>query len=312
MKNQMLKKTNLTIFSLLICLQGCTQISSLPIPKIDPSVSTSTKVLTVSTNNLELEIANQINQYRQSRNLTSIQLNSFLSEQARLYSERVARGETSFENTNFDAEIDDIRQRIPFENVKINLAYNQGYEDPATATVQNWLGSIPHRQNIEGNFDLMGIGVAKNESDQYYFTLMLLQQIPPISGATLREFEIEVFTQVNQYRQSRGLSALRLDERISQQSRLHSQGMAGGSATFSHDGFEQRIEAIARLINLQGAAENLAYNQGYDDPVKTAVEGWIKSPGHHKNMIGDFDLTGVGVARNEKGEYYLNQIFIKQ
>jgi uncharacterized protein YkwD len=29
-------------------------------------------------------------------------------------------------------------------------------------------------------------------------------------------------------------------------------------------------------------------------------------------MEGNFDLTGIGVSKNAKGEYYLTQIFIKR
>lgn len=290
---------------------GCTDKMSLSSVESKPT-TTAVVAQANSTNNIETSIYNQINQYRQSHNLSAIRLDPFLSEQARLYSEQVARGETSFENTNFDAQFEVIRQNIPFESVKINLAYNEGYEDPATTTVENWLNSVSHRQNIEGNFDLMGVGVAKNEANQYYFTNILLKEIPPISNTVLQNLEREVFRQVNEYRRSQGLTMLVLDERISEQCRQHAQDMANGTATFSHDGFDQRVDNINQSIPYQAAAENLAYNQGHDDPVKVAVQGWIKSPGHHKNMIGDFELTGVGVARNEKGEYYFNQIFIKR
>jgi uncharacterized protein YkwD len=43
-------------------------------------------------------------------------------------------------------------------------------------------------------------------------------------------------------------------------------------------------------------AENVASNQGYENPDNTAVKGWIKSPGHQQNMVGEFDLTGIGVV----------------
>ncbi len=310
MKNKIFK-TTLGLFLLVATLEGCAKILSLP--RVEPSSApTSVGLVSNSTDVIETSIYTQINQYRQSRNLTPIRLDPFLSEQARLYSEQVAQGQTSFENTNFESQFERIGEQIPFESVKINLAYNEGYDDPATATVENWLESPSHRQNIEGNFNLMGIGVAKNLDNKYYFTQILLEEVPTISSSNLRALELEVFRQVNEYRQSRGLSTLRLDERISQQSRFHSEAMAQGSATFSHDGFDQRIDVINNSIPYRGAAENLAYNQGYDDPVKVAVEGWIDSPGHHKNMIGDFELTGVGVARNDQGEYYMNQIFIKQ
>jgi uncharacterized protein YkwD len=51
---------------------------------------------------------------------------------------------------------------------------------------------------------------------------------------------------------------------------------------------------------------------GFADPVTQAVEGWIDSPGHHANIKGNFDLTGIGVVKNEQGEYYLTQLFVKR
>jgi uncharacterized protein YkwD len=124
--------------------------------------------------------------------------------------------------------------------------------------------------------------------------------------------EESVHQQVNQYRQSRNLPPLKLDARISEESRIHSQAMASGKVPFSHNGFEERVKAIAKFISYRKAAENLAYNMGYSKPSEQAVDGWIKSPGHRKNMEGDFDTTGVGITKNAKGEYYFTQIFIKR
>ena len=133
-----------------------------------------------------------------------------------------------------------------------------------------------------------------------------------VSNNSLKALEQSINAQVNQYRQSRNLPPLTLDSRISEQARAHSQAMANGSVPFSHEGFDQRVKAIARSITYRAAAENVAYNQGYSNPGEQAVQGWIKSPGHQKNMVGDYDLTGIGVAKNAKGEYYFTQIFIKR
>ncbi len=124
------------------------------------------------------------------------------------------------------------------------------------------------------------------------------------------ELEKSVFTKINQYRESKGLSKLRLDSRISQQARIHSQNMANRRVPFSHNGFERRVKALP--IKFRSAAENVAFNQGYDDPVGEAVRGWINSHEHHVNIKGKYNLTGVGVAINRDGEVYLTQIFIYQ
>ncbi|WP_233258394.1 CAP domain-containing protein [[Phormidium] sp. ETS-05] len=133
-----------------------------------------------------------------------------------------------------------------------------------------------------------------------------------VAQGSIADMEQAVHQQVNQYRAQKGLPPLSLNQTISQQCREHSQNMANGSVPFSHNGFDVRVDAIAEEITYGSAAENVAYNYGHPDPVRQAVTGWIGSDGHRKNMEGDFDLTGVGVAKNAKGEYYFTQIFIKR
>ncbi|OKH39023.1 serine protease [[Phormidium ambiguum] IAM M-71] len=128
---------------------------------------------------------------------------------------------------------------------------------------------------------------------------------------SLSNLERSIHEQVNKYRQSQNLPPLQLNAAITQQSRLHSQAMASGKVPFSHQGFEQRVNAIEKSVSYRSAGENVAYNQGYKDPATQAVQGWLKSPGHLKNIRGNFNLTGIGVAQNSKGEYYFTQIFIR-
>ncbi|MBC6428813.1 MAG: CAP domain-containing protein [Cellvibrionales bacterium] len=131
----------------------------------------------------------------------------------------------------------------------------------------------------------------------------------PKSGS-ITVMEKRVHSQVNKYRASRNLPPLRLNTVMMEQARKHSQRMAR-KRKISHDGFDGRIKAINRRISYSSAAENVASNFGHDDPATVAVRGWIKSPGHHKNMIGDFDLTGIAIVKNNRGEYYFTQLFIK-
>ena len=86
--------------------------------------------------------------------------------------------------------------------------------------------------------------------------------------------------------------------------------MANGAVPFGHDGFEQRVQALAKAIPYKAAAENVADNQGYNDPATQAVQGWLKSDGHRRNIEGQYNLTGIGIALNANGEYYFTQIFV--
>jgi uncharacterized protein YkwD len=105
---------------------------------------------------------------------------------------------------------------------------------------------------------------------------------------------------------------LSLNATISQVARIHSQNMASGSVPFGHQDFDTRVQTLSQTFTYRDVGENVSYNQGYSDPVAVAVNGWLNSPGHLNNIVGSFNLTGIGVASNNKGEYFFTQIFWRQ
>ena len=121
--------------------------------------------------------------------------------------------------------------------------------------------------------------------------------------------EKSVFDKINRYRVSVGLPKLSLNASITKQARIHSKNMASGKVPFSHQGFKERVTVLP--IIYKSAGENVAFNQGYSDPASQAVIGWLNSPGHLKNIKTKYNLTGIGVATNQKGEVYLTQIFLR-
>jgi uncharacterized protein YkwD len=141
------------------------------------------------------------------------------------------------------------------------------------------------------------------------------QEIPSSQVATsittfnTTALEKSVFEQINRYRVAKKLPKLTLNANISRQARIHSQNMAKGKVPFSHNGLEKRV--ISTSIRFNSAGENVAVNQGYSNPASQAVIGWLNSPGHLKNIKGNYNMTGVGVATNAQGEVYLTQIFLR-
>jgi uncharacterized protein YkwD len=51
----------------------------------------------------------------------------------------------------------------------------------------------------------------------------------------------------------------------------------------------------------QTAGENVAY--GFDD-VESVIDGWMRSPGHKRNILGKFAEIGVGRATARDGASY--------
>ncbi|MBD2561858.1 MULTISPECIES: CAP domain-containing protein [Nostoc] len=129
------------------------------------------------------------------------------------------------------------------------------------------------------------------------------------SSSDTAALEESVFSQINEYRASIGQPELTRNSAIDNQAKIHSQNMASGRVAFGHGGFQQRIKATG--ISYRTAGENVAYNQGRSDPATRAVQGWLKSPGHLANIKGNFNQTGIGVARNSAGRVYLTQLFFR-
>ncbi|MFW6295874.1 MAG: CAP domain-containing protein [Halothece sp.] len=130
-------------------------------------------------------------------------------------------------------------------------------------------------------------------------------------NVSLSNIEQSVLEQINQYRRSQDLAPLTPNPTLTQLAREHSEAMASGRVRFSHAGFQERAQVISQRIGYRRIAENVAYNYGNQDPATVAVEGWLKSPGHLQNIRGQFNLTGIGVAKNAKGEYYFTQLFVQ-
>lgn len=122
--------------------------------------------------------------------------------------------------------------------------------------------------------------------------------------------ENQVLTGINAHRASLSLGALQSNDVIVEQARQHSQTMAE-TDNLSHDGFTDRAAAIGARIAVVRVGENVAMNGGYADPVAVAIQGWLGSPPHKANIEGDYNLTGIGVARAKDGAYYFTQIFAK-
>ncbi len=135
----------------------------------------------------------------------------------------------------------------------------------------------------------------------------------PTATTSELEEDIQRFTDlVNNFRAQNGLPGLRTDTRVQQLAMQHSQDQAS-VGQMSHNGFESRGNNARQAISgAKMAAENVAYNQGASDPVSTAFNGLVNSPGHRANMLRNYPtgVTGVGIVRSASGAYYFTQLFV--
>lgn len=84
---------------------------------------------------------------------------------------------------------------------------------------------------------------------------------------------------------------------------------------FSHDtpgGLHLRERAhLAGIAHFRVLGENIAYNQGFDDPGGFAVERWMLSSGHRANILNDqFQQSAIGVFVSPDGTVFFTQEFV--
>jgi len=112
-----------------------------------------------------------------------------------------------------------------------------------------------------------------------------------------------LFAKLNYYRLSQGLPQMTWNEQLEQSALFHADRMVE-TGEFAHelsDGVDL-AERVKRFgYTYCTCAENLAY---FEHPLLSVEElahqmhdGWVHSPGHHANLVGDCTEVGIGVVR---------------
>lgn len=130
-------------------------------------------------------------------------------------------------------------------------------------------------------------------------------------NSNFEKMEDELVQMINAIRLEEGLSPLKQHKELAVCARQHSDNMAKKIVKFGHDGFEDRSKQMKNKIKLQSFGENVAYSFNVENPLKAAVKGWMNSTGHKRNILGNFNLTGIGISYNKEGYCYITQLFAK-
>lgn len=123
--------------------------------------------------------------------------------------------------------------------------------------------------------------------------------------------ERQVHELVNQHRTAIGLEPLLYSEEVAAVARQHSRNMAKGFVGHGHEGAEERGRSLSSIIPYSEFGENVGGNtHNAASTAQAAVTGWLNSPGHRANIEGQFDTTGIGVARGSS-TFFFTQIFLR-
>ena len=139
-----------------------------------------------------------------------------------------------------------------------------------------------------------------------FFPLFLSAQK---ADSTNKAMPAEILRYVNKHRTDMGLKPLIMNDVISRGAEDHSKNMASGKIPFSHIHLDERVAKINKQLNQEATAwaENVASGR---NTAQGVVDMWLKSPGHRENIEGNYNMTGIGIAKSPDGSMYFTQIFI--
>ena len=125
----------------------------------------------------------------------------------------------------------------------------------------------------------------------------------------MENYQKIILKEVNIEREKNHLKPLKIDSRLNKIAVIKAKDMAKDKK-MSHT--SKKFGATFNLIKKENihftkAAENIA--SGHKTP-EFVVERWLKSKGHHKNILGkDYRFIGIGKASDNEGKLYWVQIF---
>jgi uncharacterized protein YkwD len=174
---------------------------------------------------------------------------------------------------------------------------------------------VRQRRSVRLGMGLLGIVFVSAVVGRVYLTAVRPLSVEQAAGVSAEEARL--LELVNRERAKAGQAPLKLDGHLAVAARGHSYDMALRNY-FSHesaDGVsaEQRLRGSG--IDYTEMGENI-YQDDLPDREQLperAVQGWMDSPGHRKNMLSpSFNETGIGMARAADGSTYITQDFIQK
>jgi len=128
----------------------------------------------VASGNMEISILANVNAHRRSLGLSSLQMMDAANQQAYNHSKNMATGKTAFGHDGFSQRVRTIEQSAGKTTASAeNVAYGSL---SAKEVVNVWLNSPPHRKNMEGNYNFIGIGSYKDRRGVIYFTQIFIRR----------------------------------------------------------------------------------------------------------------------------------------
>lgn len=131
-----------------------------------------------------------------------------------------------------------------------------------------------------------------------------------VAAPGLKDLGSRLHQAANSYRRSSGKTPLERHADLDRMAQQHSESMAL-RGKLDHQGALSRTDEVSVRYNVKEKAENVMrwHVQAGMNP-QAMLKTWIDSPPHHRNLLGPYAITGLGMAQDEEGNIWVTQIYV--
>lgn len=126
---------------------------------------------------LEKRVVTLVNQVRTKFNLGLLAQRDELCKIAKVHSINMAAKKVEFGHEGFNTRARSIFKLSRHNSFGENVAYTYLVEDPILVSLEGWMKSQGHRENILGSFDETGVGIAYSKEGRCYITQLFAQTV---------------------------------------------------------------------------------------------------------------------------------------
>jgi uncharacterized protein YkwD len=130
----------------------------------------------IDLRDLENRIGIRINEYRIAAKKPPFESNEKLAKVARGHSRNMADGKVDFGHDGLQERAGVIGASIETSGVAENVSRHDRKSGFVDAALKKWLASPIHKKNIDGDYDLAGVGAARSANGVVYFTQILVKK----------------------------------------------------------------------------------------------------------------------------------------
>lgn len=160
-----------------------------------------------------------------------------------------------------------------------------------------------------GGFDRIGIGVTSTGGSSR-LVYLLVQSTDARREAALAALPPDpvghTVAMINATRAEQGLAPLVRDAHAEHVAQRWTEQMAASGVLEHNPEFHEQL--LAGIPGLAASAENVGMaSQG----LEVVHQGFVDSPGHYANLVGDYERIGVGVVVDARGEVWVTHNFVR-